>query len=517
MHDGTFDSGGRRTNGSISALKKARKKKDIREKMIAQPEIKKSLIAVDLGAQSCRVSLLRLADDEPSMHVVHRFSNAPINLNGTLRWDIARIFDGVKEGLRLCAAAAPEGVASIGIDGWGVDYARLADDGSLLRAPFCHRDERTIAAMEKLLQRISAERLYALTGIQLLSLNTLFQLYADNLDGIPPQAEWLNLPEYVTHLLGGRAVSEFTMATHTQMVALGTHSWCEDIFREAGLSRSAAPDIVPTGTFVGNLKGELSELAAFRDTKLIVPACHDTASAIAAIPAAGDDCAFISSGTWSLVGTVLPSPCVGEEARRMNFTNLGGVGGAICFLKNVNGLWILRQCLDEWENAGHKWTAEELVRRCEQLPEPAALLDVDAAELLTPGEMPWKINAQLEKRGQRRLVETGEDNAQMANVIFHSLAQRYAEVLISVGTITQKKLKRVFIVGGGSKNQFVNRLTERYSGLKVIAGSSEATTIGNFAIQIASLMGEANEDRGGVSAAAVARYAEGLSAQSLAS
>jgi rhamnulokinase len=481
--------------------------------MMEQTEKRKALIAVDLGAQSCRVSLLRWEENEPSMQVVHRFANAPVTLSGTLRWDIARILEGVKEGLRLCAAAAPEGVASIGVDGWGVDYARLADDGSLLGLPFCHRDGRTREAMEKLLRQIPAERLYALTGIQLLSLNTLFQLYADNCAGIPPQFPWLNLPEYVTQLLGGRAVSEFTMATHTQMVALKTHNWCEEIFREAGLARSAAPEIVATGTFVGRLKEEWSELPAFRGTELVVPACHDTASAIAAIPATGEDWAFISSGTWSLVGTVLRLPCVSEEARRRNFTNLGGVGGTICFLKNVNGLWILRQCLDEWEKAGYRWTVEELVKRCERLPEPATLIDVDAAELLTPGEMPPKINAQLAKRGQRELAETTEDIPQMANVIFHSLAKRYAEVLASVATITGKKLQRVFIVGGGSKNEFVNRLTERYSGLKVSAGSSEATTIGNFAIQMAALRGETDGDHG-VSAAAVTRYAEALSRHS---
>jgi rhamnulokinase len=258
----------------------------------------------------------------------------------------------------------------------------------------------------------------------------------------------------------------------------------------------------------------LSELAAFRDTKLIVPACHDTASAIAAIPASGEDWAFISSGTWSLVGTVLKAPCVSEEAGKMNFTNLGGVGGTICFLKNVNGLWILRQCLDEWEKAGQKWTVEELVRRSEQLPEPTAFLDVDAPELLTPGEMPLKICAQLVKHGQRKLAETNEDILEMSNMIFHSLAKRYAEVLASVGKITGKKLKRVFIVGGGSKNEFVNRLTEKYSGLRVIAGSSEATTIGNFAIQIAALRGETSEEHG-VNAMAVSRYAQALSTQSL--
>ncbi len=213
------------------------------------------------------------------------------------------------------------------------------------------------------------------------------------------------------HLLGGAPVSEFTNATHTQLVALGTQKWCDEIFRETGLAREAAPEIVPTGACIGRLTGELGELAAFRDTKLIVPACHDTASAIAAIPATGEDWAFISSGTWSLVGTVLRAPCVTHEARAMNFTNLGGAGGTICFLKNVNGLWILKQCLDEWEKAGHVWAVEELLRRCEQLPTPTAFLDVDAPELLVPGEMPAKINAQLVVRGQRAFSQDGEGNS----------------------------------------------------------------------------------------------------------
>lgn len=476
----------------------------------------KALIAVDLGAQSCRVSLLRWNGDVPSMRVVHRFSNGPIVVNGTLRWDMERIYAGVKEGLKLCAAVAPEGIASIGIDGWGVDYVRLGEDGKPVGAPFSHRDKRTRAAMEEVLKAISIERLYALTGIQLLSLNTLFQLYADNLAGIAPEARWLNLPEYLTHLLGGKAVSEYTMATHTQMVALKTRKWCEEVFGEAGHAITAAPEIVPTGTCVGTVEGELSELEEFQGTKLIVPACHDTASAIAAIPAAGDDWAYISSGTWSLVGTVLQKPCVTEEAREKNFTNLGGVGGAICFLKNVNGMWILRQCLDEWEKMGKAWTEEALIHACEQLQEdPTAFLDVDATELLLPGEMPAKINAQLRRQNHTELEPTREDIPKMANLIFHSLAKRYACVLASVEAVTGKRLRKIFVVGGGSKNSLLNQLTARYSGMDVITGPIEATTIGNFAIQLAALRGETSPGVG-VKAEAVARYAEQLSAPSFA-
>ncbi len=403
---------------------------------------KASLVAVDLGAQSCRVSILRWKQGVPQIEVIHRFSNAPISTATGLYWNIDAIFEGVSTGLRTCAEAAPEGVASIGVDGWAVDYVRLRSDGSPFGNPFCYRDERTAKAMAEVHRLISPGRIYSLTGIQLLSLNTLYQLYADKLAGIDSGSRWLNLPEYVTHLLGGKPVSEYTNATHTQLVTLGTRNWCDEIFQATGLEKAAAPEIVPTGSIVGTLNGPLSTLPAFCGTRLIVPACHDTASAIAAIPAKGEDWAFISSGTWSLVGTVLNSPCITKEARELNFTNLGGVGGTTCFLKNVNGMWLLRQCMDEWERLGQHWTLPDLIRQCAE--------------------------------------------------------------------ITGKKLKRLFIVGGGSKNTFLNRLTAEYSRLEVVPGSSESTTIGNFAIQMATLQDDGSSSHN-VTAARVAEIAQTIS------
>ena len=463
-------------------------------------------MAVDLGAQSCRVSLLRWNAGAPEIYVVHRFGNAPVESGDGLRWDIARIVEGVKGGLRRCAEIATEGIGSIGVDGWGVDYVRLDEAGRLIGNPFCYRDERTVRAAREVYEKISPGEIYRLTGVQLLNLNTLYQLYADKLTGVDVQARWVTIPEYVTHVLGGRIVSEYTHATHTQLVALGKQEWCDEIFRATDLDGTAAPAIVPTGTMVGAVQGELSSLAAFRETKLIVPACHDTASAIAAIPATGEDWAFISSGTWSLVGTVLRKPCVTDEGRVKNFTNLGGVGGTICFLKNVNGMWLLQQCMEEWEKLGQRWELEDLIRVCEKLPEPETLIDVDEASLLLPGKMPEKINARIAAAGGAKLPMNGAGGAAMANMIFHSLAKRYAEVIESIGKITAKKLKRLFVVGGGSKNAYLNRLTAERTGLELIAGPSECTTIGNFAIQMAALRGETNPGVG-VSAEAVARYA----------
>ena len=484
--------------------------------MVMEPTLKrKALIAVDLGAQSCRVSLLRFHQGEPVVEVVHRFSNAPLSSDRDLHWNIEEIWEGVQTGIRACAARAPEGIASIGVDGWAVDYVRMHDSGYPEANPFCYRDVRTERAEKEVHTLIPPDRLYELTGTQILRINTIYQLFADKLARRDTSTPWINLPEYITFRLCGNAVAEYTNATHSGLVAVGVHRWSKDVFDAVGLNQSAAPRIVASGTTAGNLRGDLSELSALQDTKVIVPACHDTASAIAAIPATGNDWAFISSGTWSLVGTVLDMPCVTGEARSQNFTNLGGIGGKICFLKNVNGMWLLRQCMDEWESNAVEWKLEDLIGACESQPAPGHLIDVDAPELMVPGNAIEKINAQLTAAGARPLVADSIDAPAIANLIFHSLADRYANVLRSIESTAKKKLRRVFIVGGGNKNQLLNRLTREKSGLDVVLGSSESTTIGNFAIQLAALDGEWVPGIG-VPAEAVAKWAQNLTSISVA-
>lgn len=475
---------------------------------------REALVAIDLGAQSCRVSLMRWNGNEPEIEFIHRFSNAPVSTDEGLRWNIDTILGGVVAGLHACAARAPEGIASIAVDGWAVDYVRLGNRGEAIALPFCYRDTRTEKAESEVHDVLPSSRLYSLTGIQILRINTLYQLYADKLAGFDPRLPWVNLPEYISYRLSGKRVSEYTNATHTGLVAMGTQSWCQEIFRKLGLDVAAAPEIVPSGTMLGALSAEFAGKPALRQTKVIAPACHDTASAIAAIPAAGDDWAFISSGTWSLVGTVLEAPCVSEEARALNFTNLGGVGGRICFLKNVNGMWLLRQCMDEWEARGIRWSFEDLLSRCAALPAPAALIEVDEPELMLPGQTIGKINSQLGHLGRARFGFDADSCATLANTIFHSLAARYAEVLGSIGKITGKRLKRLFIVGGGSRNSLLNTLTARRTGLEVIPGTAESTTIGNFAIQLATSENDWDSSKG-VSAKSVAKWAERLAGSSL--
>jgi rhamnulokinase len=452
-----------------------------------KPEAMAAMVAVDLGAESCRVSLLRWDGDQPQITLVHRIPNGPVARGGSLRWNLAAIWAGVEEGLRRCAAIAAEGIASIAVDGWAVDYVRLNAAGQAIDDPFCYRDERNIAAERAVHERIDVHRLYALNGLQRLRFNTLYQLYADQIAGIPASVPWINLPEYLLALLGGRRVAEYTNATHTGLVSTATRTWCPEVFAALGLDPAAAPELVAPGTDVGLLQGPLAELPAFRSTRLIVPACHDTASAIAGIPGPTDDSAYISSGTWSLVGALLDQPCNTPAAFEKDFTNQGGVAGQTCFHKNVNGMWLLRQSIEHWNAAGgRQWTAPDLVEAAAGLPEPDHVFHVDREELMLPGNIPALINQQRTEAGFAALSESAKDAPAFASLILHSLAARYAEVFRDLQQVTGKKLRRVSIVGGGSLNVLLNRLTEQATGLTVHCGYVESATIGNFAMQLAS-------------------------------
>ena len=462
------------------------------------PRDTRALIAIDLGAESCRVSLLRWRIGKqgtlPHIEMVHRFPNAAVERLGKhgpeLRWDIEQIWSGLEVGLRRCAEIATEGVASIAVDGWAVDYVRLDQDGKPLADPFCYRDARNIAAEKALHDLIPPARLYAIAGVQQSRVNTLYQLYADQMAGeIPSAAPWLTLPEYILFRLGAAPVAEYTNAAHTAMVDLATGNWSPEIFAAAGLDLGAAPRLVPPGSTVGYVRGELAQLPAFADTALIAPACHDTASAIAGIPASGADWAYISSGTWSLVGTLLPKAVNDAHALRGNYTNLGAAGGGVCFHKNVNGMWLLRQCIEHWYQTGGEWTVPELVEASANVAPPEGLLDLSDEDLLLPGDMPGFINAQR-SRNHLAPLPTGPESAPLfASLIFHSLAARYAQVFADIASITGRTFSRIYIVGGGSRNLLLNRLTEQATGLPVVAGAVESSTLGNFAVQLAALEG----------------------------
>ena len=451
-----------------------------------------NIVAIDLGAESCRVSLLHWDGAVPRIEVVHRFSNAPVGKNGSLFWDLQRILFELERGLILADERCSGPIASIAVDGWAVDYVRLNDEGVPLGQPFCYRDSRTEEILEELHRRTSPEKLFAESGTQPLRINTLYQLMADSRAGVPASAPWVNLPEYVLGVWAGRFVAEYTNATHTGLVNIREGTWSKQVFADCGLKLAAAPEIVPTGTEIGSVNGTLRRAPSFRNARLIAPACHDTASAIAAIPLDGDDWAYISCGTWSLVGTLIDAARTSAETCAAGFTNLGAAGGGVCFHKNVNGMWLLKQTQQQLCPDGDNWLIEDLIRAAEEMPVPDCLFDVDDPALLPPGPMASRVNAQRIERGAPPIKEHPSMLPRFASLIFHSLAARYAEVLRDAERLTGRKFRRVVMMGGGSLNQFLTRLTAQATGLEVISGPAESSTLGNFAVQLATLDGEPN-------------------------
>jgi rhamnulokinase len=470
-----------------------------------------ALVAIDLGAESCRVSLLRWPQDlaNPAVTIIRRFPNAPWDQGSAgLRWNLDRICLEIEVALRSCADLAPEGIAAIGVTGWAVDYVRLDAAGRPLAPPFCYRDPRTHDAMAAVHAIIPAEELYAKTGVQILSINTIYQLYADKLAG--NSAPWVSLPEYILHWLGARRIAEYTNATHTGLVDPDTRSWSDEIFSALGLDRAAAPELVAPGTALGALREDLRWPPALAGTQLIAPACHDTASAIAGIPepsgtALSRPWAYISSGTWSLVGMVLKETHRTPDACARGFTNLGAAGGGVLFHRGLAGMWLLRQCLNTWE-AERGWSLVELIAESRSLPPSRTLLDLDDPAFIPPGNMPARINEQRRRQGGMPLSEDPDAAPLYANLIFRSLAYRYGTLLADITKITGRKPERICVVGGGSRNEYLNNLTAQATGLPVERFSVESSTLGNFAVQLARL--EQNAD--GVSAEPVARHARTL-------
>jgi len=464
-----------------------------------------NLVAIDLGAESCRVSLLQWREGTPHIEVIHRFSNSAVTIGEELHWDLHRILSEIESGLVRCAEKTSAPIAAIGVDGWAVDYVRLTENGLPATQPFCYRDTRTEAVKAEFEQRCSAEELFALSGAQPLRINTLYQLMADQSAGVPATARWVNLPEYVLAWLGGRIVAEFTNATHTGLIDIATRNRSPEIFDLCGLSLDAAPELVPTGSQIGAVEGSLRRLPAFHETRLIAPACHDTASAVAGIPIDGDDWAYISSGTWSLVGTLLDCPIKTAAACAAGFTNLGAAENRICFHKNVNGMWLLKQTLHQLCPAENQWPMPGLIGAAEQVETPEGLLDVDESALWLQGNMASRINAQLRQRGLTPIEECASLMPEFASLIFHSLAHQYAMVLADAEELTGKRLKRLAIVGGGSLNLFLNRLTAEATGLELCRGAVESSTIGNFAVQLSALEGAPDSRR------RIAHWAKALS------
>ncbi|MGD0741312.1 MAG: FGGY-family carbohydrate kinase [Terracidiphilus sp.] len=463
-------------------------------------------VAIDLGAESCRVSLLRWVDGNPAVEVIHRIPNGPRHRGETLYWPLKQILAGLEEGLRKAAATAPEGIASIGVDSWSVDYVRLAPDGSMLSEPFCYRDERTVKIKQTADGIVPPFDIYQRTGAYPLNLNTVYQLMADPAAGIDKRAPWVMFPEYVLYWLSGRRVGEYTNASHTGLVNLKTGTWDAELFEMLGLAVEAAPPIVTTGTVLGPITGPLAALEAYRGTQIIAPATHDTASAIAGIAKDLSSAAYISSGTWSLVGTITHTPVTTRHAFDAGYTNIGAAGGGLLFHSLINSMWVLKQCMDGWAAAGRPWKIEDIVQKAAACDAAGGVLDMDAPTLMLDSGMPERINSELTRLGFEAIPDVAGNEPLFARTIFESLALRYASALANLEKMLDRKLDRIHMIGGATRNKLLIGLTEKQTGLKVEIGETESSTVGSMAIQLAA--SEAAGQR--VTPAAIRKWAERL-------
>lgn len=436
-------------------------------------------IAVDLGAGSGRIFICGVEEQELLLEEIHRFRYPPEKRDGHLRWDFSAIFENIKLGLKRAAERARDmnrPVRSLGVDGWGVDYGLLNNDGELISDPVCYRDDRTAHAFES----VDRSSVFRRTGIQFLQFNTLFQLISETTD-FDKVSKLLLLPDLVNYFLTGKAVTEFTNATTTQMVNALTGDWDREMLARFDIPSSVLCEIVPAGTGLGKLRPDLAHELGLSDASVIAPATHDTGSAVAAAPL-GEDWAYISSGTWSLIGIERASPLINSEVAAHNFTNEGSAFGNTRFLKNVMGLWILESCRWEWSADGIDTRYDSLIEEAEAEPEIGPLIFPDDQRFLHPANMLTALSDQLAETGQQMPQRPG----MVAKMILDSLAFRYASVLGTIESLNAVSLGGVQILGGGGKNRYLNQMTADASGLKVKAGLTEATVVGNILVQAVS-------------------------------
>ncbi len=440
-----------------------------------------NFLAFDLGATSGRSVVGRLEDGKIEIRELTRFPNAFFELHGKFYWNLASLYEHLKEGLVACVR---EGVTpdSIGIDTWGVDVVPIGSDGSILGMPRAYRDPYTDGAPEKFFAEMPREEVYAKTGIQIMNFNTLFQIYAAVREGYEPVLradKLLFMPDALAYMLTGKAICEYTIASTSQILDPRTGDWDEELLRVAGVS----PEILPKPQLPGQIIAPLCDAVAAEtrigNVNVVAVAGHDTASAVAAVPAENEKFAYLSSGTWSLMGIETREPIISAESSRLNFTNEGGVGGTTRFLKNICGMWILEQCRKEWSREGKEYTYPEIVEMATSTEPFGCFINPDDALFANPKSMLAAIEEFCTRTGQT----PPQNDAEVVRTIFESLALRYREVLEMLESMAPFAIDVLHIIGGGSKNRLLNQYTANAIGKRVVAGPSEATAIGNVMMQ----------------------------------
>ena len=447
-----------------------------------QPKImaEYNFVAVDLGATSGRVILATFGGEGVKMEEIHRFPSPIIQMRGHFYWDLPAIYSSVIKGLKL---VAERGVTptSIGIDTWGVDVALFGEDGTMLSLPHSYRDPHTVGAPEEFFKRMPREELYERTGIQVMNFNTLFQLDTmrrNNSSALKAAKNILFIPDALAYLLTGEMVTEYTIASTSHMINPHTRKWDEKILEMLGLDASKFGRQVMPGEKIGTLSEEVQRLTGLGAVDVVAVASHDTGSAVATVPAKDMSMAYLSSGTWSLMGVVSPDPVITERSQQLNFTNEGGVGGTIRVLKNICGMWLLERCRAEWENMSYG----ELIAQAEKAEPFRSIINPDAPCFANPESMTAAIDNYCKATNQPVPSCVGE----YVRTIFESLALRYRQVVGMLSEFTGVKVEQLYVIGGGAKNDMLNQFSSNAIGVPVTTGASEATAWGNIAVQAES-------------------------------
>jgi rhamnulokinase len=439
----------------------------------------KTYLALDFGAASGRAILAQLHSGVLVTEEVRRFKNEPLESGGSLYWDVSRLWWEVQSVLE---SLKETDLTSIGVDAWGVDYALLGERGELLQNPYHYRDPRTNGVMQEVFGKVAREEIYWATGIQFMPINTIYQLYAAMRDTpalLKTANQLVMIPDLFHYWLTGKAVCEYTNATTTQLVNPVTRTWASELIRRLELPRHLLTEIVEPGTQIGTLLPSVSRGSALSGTPVIAPATHDTGSAVAAI-SAREGTAFLSSGTWSLLGTELDAPVISTEALRLNFTNEGGVDGTTRLLKNVMGLWMLQCCRNSWTAQGQHYEHAELMELAACEDPFRCLVDPDHPSFLRPADMPAAIDQFCARTHQ----PTPRAPGAYVRTILESLAFKYRLVLHNLEQLIGRPIDKIRVIGGGSKNRLLNQMTADATGRSILAGPAEATALGNVAIQI---------------------------------
>jgi len=444
-----------------------------------------TMAAVDLGAQSGRVALGRFDGERLSVSEVHRFPNIPVRTRGTLQWDILRLYQDVLEGLRAAGRAASR-VDSIAVDSWAVDFGLLDRAGRLLGNPVHYRDARRAAAFDGVLARVPARELYERTGIQLLPINTVFELAAMASEHDPALAAadaLLLVPDLLHYWLSGARTSELTNATTTQCFDPRAGRWDAELLARLEIPAGLMPEVVSPGTQLGALAADVAVETGLDSAAVIAVGTHDTASAVAAIPFRQPGSAYVSAGTWSLVGLEVAEPVIDDRTFAANLTNEGGVAGTFRLLRNINGLWLLHECRRAWALEGRDYAFAELVGLAQDAAPLRSLVDPDDPALTEPGDMPRRVRELCARTGQPEPEESGA----LARCILESLALKHAHAIQLLAAATGTAPAEVHVVGGGAQNEPLCRWTADAAGLPVLAGPEEATEIGNLLLQAMAL------------------------------